>query len=310
MSVRRALNGVLEAQEFGVGMSLGTAVGDAVRFRKRSDQWYFDAFADYVLLEAGLAPRTADNYVKDLRRVVGFTGKPIMDTTADDLRRLVREYPCANATKSRTVVSCRQFFSWAALEGYRDLDSIVVVRTPKVIRHPKPSISHETARLLLASCRTPLEYRVIHLGLYAGLRIAESASVEGAMWQRDRLKIIGKGRKPRVVPVHPELHKVSHLILEFTPKSVGVLHSALMRVRSRIGAYDTEGNLVKSHALRRTFGQTLYDSGAPWEVVRKVLGHGSEVTDLYVRVKFSDLRSHVQGVSYFSGQPVQLGLFE
>lgn len=300
MSVQRAYLRSLEG-------NLGHEGG--VRLR-HGDDWYFQRFRDYLLLEAGLAERTAKGYVADLVRLARYVGKPIISLEPDDLRGFVREADCSPSTKLRTAVSARQFYSWAALEGHRKLDAIVAVRTPKIVRKPKARVSDETARLLLSSVRTALEYRVVFFGLYAGLRIAESASVGEGEWRGDRLVIVGKGRKQRDVPVHPELAKVRHHILEKIPKDVQVLHSSLRRMRERVRAYDTEGNPVRSHALRRTFGQALYDSGTPWEIVRKVLGHGEDVTDLYVRVRFEQMKEPVSRVTYFKGEPVQLGLFE
>lgn len=154
--------------------------------------------------------------------------------------------------------------------------------------------------MLLGACQSPLEHRLINLGLYAGCRIHESASITAENWQDDRLVFIGKGAKQRTVPIHNELQRVKHTILSTTPASEGVLQSVMERLRARIAAVDESGRPVRSHSLRRTFAVSLYERfRVPREVVATLLGHDDSVTALYAPVRFHLLREAIDKLNYY-----------
>lgn len=260
--------------------------------------------------ELDRSPKTAESYCYALKSLARFAGKPIEKCNSDDLRAFKRETDYAQATKQGAVVAAKAFHSWGALEGLWKLNGIMGVRTNRVIQPPKSPIGLETVRRLLEGCERPLEYRVVYLGLYAGCRISESANMGEAHWRSDRLIFEGKGRKTRTVPLHPELQKRKDLILGEVPKTSGVLHSSLARLRERREARDLDGRPVTSHALRRTFADHLYNEcGVPYEVVGKLLGHHADVTARYARIGWDKMLSAVQAIDYFGGDPIQLRLF-
>lgn len=277
-------------------------------FKRRRD--YLGEFRAYQVDELGRSSRTADSYGWSLRCLEGWAEKQAHELTSDDLVRFKRESTYAPATIQGVVVALRAFHEWGALEGYWKLNGIRAVKTPRVTNPPKPPVGMETARVLLESCRTPLETRLVFLGLYGGLRISEAAKLGEREWRFDRLKFAGKGAKVREVPLHPELGKRRAEILSTTPSSPGVLQSSLERLRRRVNARDLDGNPVPSHALRRTFASTLYDQGTPYEVVGKLLGHGADVTARYARISWDKMAEHVNSLDYYEGEAVQLELFD
>lgn len=286
------------------------APGDELRlWRKPCD---LDAFEAYLIFELGRSQRTADNYIGGLKCLARWVGKDLHAVTPDDLRRFKRESDYAPATKQSVVVAMHRLHDWALLEKVSWADaamrSVVTPSVPWVLR---PPLSLDTARLLMAACRTPLEHRVVFFGLYAGTRIAESASITEREWRGERLTFVGKNSKQRVVPVHPDLQKLRYEILRATPASRGVLHSAFARMRDRTGAVDVEGKPATSHSLRRTFADLLYDrQGVPQEVVGALLGHGKKVTERYAPVRLGKLEEAITKVDYTLGTATQLALFE
>lgn len=282
--------------------------GEAVGRFRRGD--LLQDFSDYMVGELDRSPRTAESYLYALRSLAKFSGKPIEKCSSADLRRYKREAQCAQSTKQGVVVAAKAFHQWGALEGYWKLNGIMGVKTNRVVQPAKPPISQHTVRTLLSACSRPLEFRVIFLGLYAGCRIAESAKMDEASWRLDRLVFTGKGRKQRTVPLHPELQDMKQVILSEKPSSDGVLQSSLARLRDKTNARDLDGKPVTSHALRRTFADTLYNHcEVPYEVVAKLLGHGEDVTARYARIGYPKLAAAIASLTYFSGEPIQLSLF-
>lgn len=283
-------------------------VGDGVFRRKPVD--FLSDFQAYERHELDKAPTTVTSYVKSLAIGARWIGKEPWEVDSKDLRRFKRESGFKPGTVGHVIVSYKQFHSWGALEGYWPLDGIAAIPGPRIVRVSKPPVSKETARQLLSAAQTPNEIRLVYLGLYAGCRIAESAAMRDHHWRGDRLVFVGKGRKERTVPVHPELQRMKREILAMSPKSGGVLAAVMAKLRDRTGARDVAGNRATSHSLRKCFGTSVYDDGqVPWEVVKKLLGHGEDVTAIYAKVSHAQLAAAVGSLNYWSGEPVQLTLF-
>lgn len=274
-----------------------------------------DNFATYLVAELGRSTRTAEAYAGQIRSVERWTGKPFWEIESDDLRAYKRDSDYAKRTKQHSVVAFHQLHRWALQDEVdvltRHSAKIMAVVTPgHVTFNPRPPVSIHEARRLLEACRRPLEFRVVFLGLYAGTRISESTAMGEREWRRDRLVFIGKGGKERTVPIHPELERVKSDILAVRPSSVQVLHSVFARLRDKLEAKDTAGDRAKTHSLRRTCADFMYDKAdVPQEVVGAILGHGKRVTELYAPVRFEKMQTAIRLIDYYSGDPVQLALF-
>lgn len=250
-------------------------------------------FADYQLHELEHAPRTTQMYVRRLAYAERLTGKPIHLVTADDLRLLKRTCELSSESIKGIVVAVHQFHIWGALEGLWPQNGICLVRTPKVTSDTPRALPMAHAQALLAACHHPLEYRLIYLGLYAGLRIGESAVMSGEMWADGVLRFRGeKNGHIREVPVHPDLAKVQWKVLAWPPS----YDSTLQRVKRRLA--ERTGVAFVSHQLRKTFATSLYDADTPDEVVRDLLGHSGSVTRLYAPVSSKKRLEAVARLAY------------
>jgi integrase len=170
-------------------------------------------FARYLLAECNLSPATAFGYEQCLLRLERFTGKVAQDISVTDVRTFLRDSPHHPQTKGCTVVAIKPFHKWGVLEELWPANGILGLRGPKLIRNPRPALERDEARTVLSLCKRPNDYRLAYLGLYAGLRISESASITENEWRGDKLRFTGKGRKVREVPVHPELAAKRVIIL-------------------------------------------------------------------------------------------------
>lgn len=282
--------------------------GVEVRLRRRGD--YLDAFEGYERDEREMAPKTVESYLKSLKVGARWVGKEPWDVTSQDLRRMKREASFTRSTKSHVITSYKQLDRFLVLEGLRESNGIQAIPLPRISHVSKPPVTMEAARLLIGDCRSPNEFRLVYLGLFAGCRIAESAAMRDHHWRGDRLTFVGKGRKERTVPVHPELQKHRDLILSLSPKSSGVLQAVMKRMRERTGAVDTRGNPATSHSLRKRFATSVYNEGqVPDAVISRLLGHKRELLDIYREIDFRQMREAVLPLEYFPPEPVQLALF-
>ena len=227
-----------------------------------------EAFRSYLLGERNLTPSTALTYNVGLDRIETFLGMAaeVVREDPDAVRRFLRESPFHPSTKNSSLVALKAFDRWGVLDGHWSAGPLEALVGPKMVRNPKPSMSDEEARTLLQVARRPSEVRLVYLGLYAGLRVSEAASIGPDQWLSDRLRFLGKGRKMRDVPVHPELQAKRDLILSRETAAGSLKHTG------RALSYAT-GVDFTSHTLRRTFASHLVQKRVPREVVGSILGH-------------------------------------
>lgn len=251
-------------------------------------------FAQYLLGERNLTPSTAFTYEQSLMRLERFTGIEAHLISVAEMRRFLRESDFNPGTKSGSLVAMKAFHRWAEVEGEpwanAAFQSLVA---PKQLRNPKPSLEVVEARTLLTVCRRSREFRVIGLGLLAGLRVSEAASISEEEWLRDRLRFVGKGRKLREVPIVPELAALKGMILQRGPTTADSL-KGICRSLSHV-----TGVPFTSHTLRRTFSNTLRRAGVPREVIGAILGHAPvSVTETYTPVEFEEMVDAMKRLSY------------
>lgn len=147
---------------------------------------------------------------------------------------------------------------------------------------------HPQARLLMA-----LQWR-------AGLRVSEALAVEPGDLSLDgdrptvRVRR-GKGGRPRVVPVHPELRAALETALGYARKQKGPIipatrstawrwvKASLARVQE-LGAVPP-GRKVGTHTLRHSAARHWLAHGIPINIVSRWLGHASlQTTLIYLEV--------------------------
>lgn len=226
-------------------------------------------FAQYLIQEKGLTPQTAYTYEQGLLRAERFLTKSADDMTFDDWRRFLRDSQYHPATKGATLIGLKAHHRWGIVEGRWERDDRKVeLSAPKQVRIPLPALKpHEAAKLLEAATR-PNEKKLIYLGLYAGTRITETASIGPGQWDEREAKLgfIGKGRKFREIPVHPCLATIRHEIV-----SAASSRNTLKQVMRSMSFYT--GVACTSHSLRRTFAQSLRRARVQDSVIAALMGH-------------------------------------
>lgn len=272
-----------------------------------SSQRVFDAaaheplrqsFHDYIVHELGQSPRTARTYAQGLKRLERFCGRPVEELVVDDGRRFLREAELASSTKNNTLAAWKAYHRFGVLEGRWELNGILALRVRKEHRKRGPSLTSADVPRILDACALPADFRMIYLGLYAGLRRREATFVRREHWQDGWLLVAeGKGGKERRVPVHPELEVVRRMILATDPIGDATLQNASQRVRRRSGV------VFQTHWLRRTFSRKLEAQEVAHEVIGELLGHASDMTSHYAGVSE---RRMVEAVNQLSLR--QLGL--
>ena len=130
----------------------------------------------------------------------------------------------------------------------------------------------------------------------AGLRVSEALALEGRDLRLDpempTLQVRqGKGRKPRIVPVHPELRTGLLARMEYGELPAGrrvvvagrsTADRWIRAAAARAGELGSiqSGRRISSHTLRHSYARHLLLHGVPINYLSRWLGHSSIQTTL------------------------------
>ena len=270
----------------------------------------------FVYLEAGrgASPHTIRNYGADLREFFTFLdGKKL--TEVDPL--LIRSFLAhlksrghSKSTLSRKLASLRSFFKYLARENHLSTNPFLGISTPK--REKKlPQFLDVTEVTTLLEAPTGKNWeakrdRAILETLYSsGLRVSELVGMNhgDADLLTSLLRIRGKGKKERIVPMGEKAIQAVRIYLESLPAHLRKKQDGLQTqlflnrsggrltdrsVRRLIVKYARRVSLksgISPHTLRHTFATHLLDRGADLRSVQELLGHANlSTTQIYTHV--------------------------
>ncbi len=260
----------------------------------------------------------------DLRDFAGFVedGWPDAGGIARVDRRIVRAYVAARAkrnsarTVSRKLSTLRGFFKWLIREGDRDDSPIDGISNPRAGR-PLPEVVDVQTLLRVLQAPDPdeplgLRDRALLETLYAGgLRVSELVGLNVTSVDREErlVRVLGKGNKARVVPIHRRATAAIERWLDVRP-AIALRAAAadrsdalfLNRFGTRLSARSAGRVLDKAalqgaadrplhpHLLRHAYATHLLDAGANLRELQELLGHASvATTQIYTHVSVDHL---------------------
>ena len=264
-----------------------------------------DEYLAWLELDRHRSPRTVTEYRADLRRFLAFAAAAGVTHTAVVDRDLVRAYQRrvssqrhSPATRQRRLVALRSFLRFAALEEWTARDLALAIDLPKLPeRLPKPLEDVERERLVEElPAATPAEQRdraLVLLLLSTGARISEILRLDRRDWARERLTVLGKGDKERVVTVTARARDAVDeylaartdpspaLFIAFHPAARSDAQArranrltprgaryVCTQIAHRLGISD-----LHPHRLRHTFGTLVQEQLGDARLTAETLGH-------------------------------------
>ncbi|GAB3623830.1 hypothetical protein GCM10027418_19140 [Mariniluteicoccus endophyticus] len=277
---------------------------------------HVDTYAVF-LAAAGRRPGTIRQHRAHLGMLAAIHPDPTTITERDLLAYLAgKDWAPETRKAARSVL--RSFFAWAAGRGgLLDVDpaaELPSVRVPAGVPHPTPTDVLEAA-LERADDKGRL---MLLLGAYAGLRRAEIAAVHPARDVTDgALRVVGKGGRARLVPLHPRVAAAIDDELarrrQGTP-GTGFRYAAAATADGYLfpgvgpGTHVQPGAVGKTladllgehwtaHGLRHRFATRAYAGTRDLRAVQTLLGHSQpETTARYTAVPDGALTAAVLAV--------------
>lgn len=302
-----------------------------------------DGFVAYMRIERGFSRHTIEAYARDLRDLLlDLAGEGITDLVGVRPAHLVAHAAGLKAKRgmepssvTRHLATIRVFFRWALSTGRVTADPTDLLERPAKWRHLPGVLAPAQVERLLRAADEPYPARRIgrragdeapplplHLRdrallelLYAsGLRATEAATLTLSDVLRDIgcVRVIGKGNKQRLVPMHREARRALEAYLaDCRPMLQQVNPSARAKDLGRVFLSRTGRPLervaiwgivkrcarlagladVHPHTFRHTFATHLLSGGADLRVVQELLGHADiATTQIYTHVDCKRLK--------------------
>lgn len=285
-----------------------------------------DGFSTYLQHEKAVSPHTYKNYLVDLQQFHAFLREKHPRVADDGERRItdvdasvIREYVSrmydswSPSSMARKLASLRTFFNYCMRQGFIESNPAKEVATPKIPKRvPKfLTVDEVFALLTAAEGDDVLEARdraIMELLYASGLRVSElvGLNLEDVDLKSQTVRVMGKGRKERIVPMGEKACVALSSYLEkrhtLLGKGAGEGGFFLNRHGGRLTARSIERLLnkyirrsglqktVTPHVLRHTFATHLLGAGADMRGIQELLGHSSlSTTQKYTHVGLGKL---------------------
>jgi integrase/recombinase XerC len=275
-----------------------------------------EQFLHHLNVERRLSPHTLSNYRRDLEQARDFAaGQELSrwcDLTTHHLRALVAAHHRAGIggrSLQRLLSALRSFYQYLLREGVVSANPAVGLRAPKAPRRlPKTLDVDQTARLLDWDSNDPLAIRdraIMELLYSSGLRLSELLNLEVSdLDLKDgTVRVTGKGRKMRVVPVgrhaRSALQQWLGIRTTFTTQASVLFLSrrgerlAPRTVQQRLQQWGSKRGLpmrLHPHMLRHSCASHVLESSSDLRAVQELLGHADiATTQIYTHLDFQHL---------------------
>ncbi len=285
----------------------------------------------WLKVEKNVSKHTLRAYAGDLSQFVRFLsnhkGKAVgindvASASLPDFRSWMSRQTvngAAASSRARTLSGLKNFLGWLDKQGIAHNAAIKTVRTPKQPRKlPRPLQEQQAFRLLEKAEGddwVTLRDKALFTLLYGcGLRIDEALSLNINDLPRDGfLRVIGKGRKERQVPVLPLVNDALSAYRDACPYAEestrplfvgtkngkrlnqGVAQKAMRDLRGALNLPET----ATPHALRHSFATHLLQNGANLREIQELLGHAS----LSTTQRYTDINAEEMIAIYKKAHP-------
>jgi integrase/recombinase XerD len=286
---------------------------------RRRDQPLRD-YLDHLRVERGLSENTLAAYSRDLGKLRDFaavTGRPMVDLGQRDLTEFIgglRDQGLGPRSQARAIHALRGFFRFAVREELIAADPMENLRAPRTFRALPRYLTPAQVEGLLAApdVATPLGLRdraILEVMYATGLRASEVISLraENLDMELGIVRVLGKGRKERLVPLGREARRwVERYEAEARPRLGRRPPGPTLFLNNRGGQLSRMGlwGIVRRHAvtavvervltphvLRHSFASHLLERGADLRALQAMLGHADiSTTQIYTHVTRERLR--------------------
>lgn len=286
-----------------------------------SDEWL-----NHLLIQQGLSEHTVLAYKQDLEALEAFmkTSARTLAEIDEDGLLLFSIFLSQKGDSKRTIarrLSClRKFFAWLYEEKHITQNPAELLDTPKLPLYLPEVLSIEEVQRLLSSPDTSTklgqrDLAMLHLLYASGLRVSELVHVKATDidFQRGIIRVFGKGKKERLIPLHSMALAILTEYLQNTRNQFTnnknaddelflnrsgkkLTRQGIWKLIKRYALLANIQGIISPHTLRHSFATHLLEGGADLRTVQILLGHSDlAATELYTHIcqgKIQEIYAH------------------
>lgn len=279
----------------------------------------FDNYFNYLLTEKRYSKHTITAYSIDLKQFEDFILKVFEKEEAKDISHLMirdwiihlSENNISNRSINRKIIALRSYFRFLVKTEEIETNPLLKILPVKTsTRTPVFLMEEDMNRIINMEYEKDFEgirnKLVIELLYATGMRKSEILNLEEKDfdYEKQEIRIFGKRRKERIVPIHKQIIDLLKDYLE-QKQIIGEGEKTLLVSKKNIPlSIDQLNKIVRQslsssqverkspHVLRHTFATHLLNEGADIMNVKDLLGHQSlEATQIYTHNTIEKLKS-------------------
>ncbi|MAX33417.1 MAG: tyrosine recombinase XerC [Halomonadaceae bacterium] len=262
------------------------------------------------------SPATVDAYRRDLARFRAFPEEASLESWSQLDAALVRRFlgqersrGLAPRSLARRRAALSRFADALVHDGVLAHNPVALTPSPRQPQHlPRPVDVDQLAHFLnTPHDDSPLARRdqaMLELFYSSGLRLAELAALDLVDLESMRVRVIGKGGKPRQVPVGRRATAALEAWIKARGQWAAADEPALFvgkrgtrlghrAIQLRLASLARERGLAEHlhpHRLRHSFASHLLESSQDLRAVQELLGHAHlSTTQVYTRLDWQHL---------------------
>jgi integrase/recombinase XerC len=294
-----------------------------------TNSWYsknLEEFLDYLKIEKNRSENTLRSYQTDLELLSEFlTNKGITNwdkTNSELIKEWVidlKKKNISNTTIARRISSVKVFFGFLVKRNFIETNPTLKLITPKLNKVlPNVLGQKQAEQLLTQAANLEVEeeeeevrirdYAILEVLYSTGIRVSElvGLDLDDINFSNLTLKVLGKGRKERIVPFGiPAKDAIDMYLTESRNKFIDKKTQALFlgqrgnrlnvrqvrRILNKAMHQIENGKEISPHDLRHSAATHMLEAGADLRIVQELLGHSSlATTQKYTHVTIERLR--------------------
>lgn len=282
------------------------------------------AFRQNLKLQQGLTLHTVEAYMADLAKLVSFiepydiTLQAVQSHHLESFVVALSDVGISARSQRRIMSGIRSFYRFLLLEGEITVDPTELLDMPKLPNTLPDVLSlQEVDRLIEAVDMAKKEGQrnraIIETMFSCGLRVSELVTLKQSdLFLQDHcLRIVGKGRKERLVPISDKALMEIDLWLDDRaelPVKAGeedylflnrrgvhltrqMIFLLIQQTARRAGITKT----ISPHTLRHSFATELLKGGADLRIIQVLLGHEDiATTEIYTHLDTTMLHEAIK----------------
>lgn len=290
---------------------------------KQSGRDVAKAYQRYLKLERNFTANTVDAYMRDLQKLVDYLrteGLDPVEVKLEDLQHFaasLHDIGISPRSQCRILSGVRAFYRFLFVDGWVDSDPSELLESPQIGEHLPEVLSTEEVDILeqaidLSKWEGHRNKAIIEVLFSCGLRVSELVNLKLSNLYLDEefLRVEGKGRKERLVPISPRAIKELHFWFDdrckmdikpgeedyvfLNRRGAHLTRTMILIMIKRLAEEAGIHKTISPHTLRHSFATALLEGGADLRAIQAMLGHESiGTTEIYTHIDTHTLREEI-----------------